>query len=403
MSVWLLDAIPGSGLYTKPPGFPMDFDLTDEQRALRDSIREFARRELNDDVIERDKSGAFSREAWGKCADVGLLGLPVPEEYGGAGAGALTTIVALEALGRACTDSGLIFSVNAQMWACETPIVRFGTEEQKRRWLPGLCDGSLIAAHGMSEPGSGSDAFSLSTTARRDGEAYVLDGSKTFVTNAPESDLFVVFATVDKELGFAGVTAFLVERDTPGLTVGTPLSKMGLRTSPMGELFFSDCRVPAENLLGKPGQGMLVFDSSMAWERSCILASTVGTMERQLERSLDYARERRQFGRPIGSFQAVSHRLVDMRLRLDTARLLLYRLGWLMDRGEPTTLESALVKLYLSECYVRSSLDALQVHGGYGYMTEYELERDVRDAIGSRLYSGTSELQYEVAAKSLGL
>ena len=381
----------------------MDFDLTQEQRALRDSIHEFARRELNDDVIERDKSGTFSREAWRKCAEMGVLGLPVPEEYGGAGADALTTMVALEALGRGCTDNGLIFSVNAQMWACETPIVRFGTEEQKRRWLPGLCDGSLIAAHGMSEPGSGSDAFSLSTTARRDDGAYVLDGSKTFVTNAPESDLFLVFGTIDKELGFAGVTAFLVEQGTPGLTVGKPLSKMGLRTSPMGELFFEGCEVPAENLLGKPGQGMLVFDSSMSWERSCILASTVGTMERQLERSLSYARERRQFGQPIGSFQAVSHRLVDMRLRLDTARLLLYRLGWLIDRGEPTTLESALVKLYLSECYVRSSLDALQVHGGYGYMTESELERDVRDAIGSRLYSGTSELQYEVAAKNMGL
>ena len=381
----------------------MDFDLTQDQRALRDSIHEFARRELNDDVVERDKSGTFSREAWRKCAEMGLLGLPVPEEYGGAGADALTTMIGLEALGRACTDNGLIFSVNAQMWACETPIVRFGTEEQKRRWLPGLCDGSVIAAHGMSEPGSGSDAFSLSTTARRDGDAYVLDGSKTFVTNAPESDLFVVFGTIDKELGFAGVTAFLVEGGTPGLTVGKPLSKMGLRTSPMGELFFEGCEVPADNLLGKPGQGMLVFDSSMSMERSCILASTVGTMERQLERSLEYARERRQFGQPIGSFQAVSHRLVDMKLRLDTARLLLYRLGWLIDRGEPTTLESALVKLYLSECYVRSSLDGLQVHGGYGYMTEYELERDVRDAIGSRLYSGTSELQYEVAAKNMGL
>jgi alkylation response protein AidB-like acyl-CoA dehydrogenase len=381
----------------------MDFDLTQEQRALRDSIHEFARRELNDDVVERDKSGTFSREAWRKCAEMGLLGLPVPEEYGGAGADALTTMVALEALGRGCTDNGLIFSVNAQMWACETPIVRFGTEEQKGRWLPGLCDGSLIAAHGMSEPGSGSDAFSLSTTARREGDTYVLDGSKTFVTNAPESDLFVVFGTIDKELGFAGVTAFLVEQGTPGLTVGKPLSKMGLRTSPMGELFFEGCKVPAENLLGKPGQGMLVFDTSMSWERSCILASTVGGMDRQLERSLAYARERKQFGRPIGSFQAVSHKLVDMRLRLDTARLLLYRLGWLIDRGEPTTLESALVKLYLSDCYVRSSLDALQVHGGYGYMAEYELERDVRDAIGSRLYSGTSELQYEVAAKNMGL
>jgi alkylation response protein AidB-like acyl-CoA dehydrogenase len=381
----------------------MDFELTQEQRFLRDSIVDFARRELNDDVVERDKSGSFSREAWRKCADLGLLGLPVPKEYGGAGADATTTMLALEALGYACTDNGLIFSVNAQMWACETPIVRFGTEEQKQRYLPGLCDGSLIAAHGMSEPGSGSDAFSLSTTAQKNGSAYVLNGSKTFVTNAPESDLFIVFGTIDKELGFAGVTAFLIEKDTPGLNVGKPLSKMGLRTSPMSELFFDGCEVPAENLLGKPGGGMLVFDASMTWERGCILACTVGTMERQLERSVEYARERKQFGQPIGSFQAVSHKLVDMKLRLETARLLLYRLGWLIDTGKPTALESALVKLYLSECFVRSSLDALQVHGGYGYMTEYELERDVRDAIGSKLYSGTSELQYNIAAQSMGL
>jgi alkylation response protein AidB-like acyl-CoA dehydrogenase len=381
----------------------MDFELTDEQRSLRASIVEFARRELNDDVVERDKSGTFSRDAWRKCAELGLLGLPVPEQYGGSAADPTTTLVALEALGYACTDNGLLFSLNAQLWAIETPIVRFGSEEQKQRYLPGLADGSTVAAHGMSEPASGSDAFSLSTTARKDGDDYVLDGSKTFVTNAPESDLFLVFATIDKELGFAGVTAFLLEQGTPGLTVGKPLSKMGLRTSPMSELFFDGCRVPAANVLGKPGLGMRVFDHSMTWERGCILACTVGTMERQLERSLEYARERRQFGQPIGSFQAVAHKLVDMKLRLETSRLLLYRLGALLDEGKPTALESALVKLHLSDSFVRSSLDALQVHGGYGYMTEYELERDVRDAIGSKLYSGTSELQYAIAAKNLGL
>jgi alkylation response protein AidB-like acyl-CoA dehydrogenase len=381
----------------------MDFELTDDQRALRSSIVEFARRELNEDVVERDKSGTFSRDAWRKCAELGLLGLPVPEEYGGSAADPSTTLVALEALGYACTDNGLLFSLNAQLWAVETPIVRFGSEEQKRRWLPGLADGSVVAAHGMSEPASGSDAFSLSTTARKDGDAYVLDGSKTFVTNAPEADLFLVFATIDKELGFAGVTAFLLEKGTAGLTVGKPLSKMGLRTSPMSELFFDGCRVPADAVLGKPGLGMRVFDHSMTWERGCILACTVGTMERQLERSLEYARERRQFGQPIGSFQAVAHKLVDMKLRLETSRLLLYRLGALLDEGKSTALESALVKLHLSDSFVRSSLDALQVHGGYGYMSEYELERDVRDAIGSKLYSGTSELQYAIAAKNLGL
>ena len=381
----------------------MDFELTDDQRSLRASIVEFARRELNEDVAERDKEGAFSRDAWRKCAELGILGLHVPEEYGGTGSDATTTLVALEALGYGCTDNGLLFSLNAQLWAIETPILRFGSDEQKRRWLPGLADGSVLAAHGMSEPASGSDAFSLSTTARKDGDEYVLDGSKTFVTNAPEAGLFLVFATIDKELGFAGVTAFLLERDTPGFTVGKPLSKMGLRTSPMSELFLDGCRLPASAVLGKPGLGMRVFDHSMTWERGCILATTVGTMERQLERSLEYAKERRQFGQPIGSFQAVSHKLVDMKLRLETSRLLLYHLGSLLDAGKPTSLESALVKLHLSDSFIRSSMDALQVHGGYGYMTEYELERDVRDAIGSKLYSGTSELQYAIVAKNLGL
>jgi alkylation response protein AidB-like acyl-CoA dehydrogenase len=312
-------------------------------------------------------------------------------------------MIALEALGYACTDNGLVFSLNAQMWACETPIVHFGTEEQKRRYLPGLCDGSLLAAHGMSEPGSGSDAFALATTAEKTDEGYVLNGTKTFVTNAPEADLHVLFATIDRTLGFAGITAFLVEKGTPGLSVGNPLSKMGLRTSPMSEVILEGCEVPEEAVLGEPGGGMVVFNSSMTWERSCILASTVGAMERQLEQSIVYAQERRQFGKPIGSFQAVSHLLVDMKLRLETARLLLYRLGCLLDSGQPATLDSALVKLYLSDSYVRSSLDALQVHGGYGYMTEYELEREVRDAIGSRLYSGTSEIQYNIAARSMGL
>jgi len=381
----------------------VDFELTEEQQSLRQSIVDFARRELSGNVIEDDKAATFSRDKWAKCASVGLFGLPVPSEYGGASADALTTIVALEALGYGCTDNGLIFSLNAQLWACETPIVHFGSEDQKRRYLPGLCDGSLIAAHGMTEPGSGSDAFALATTAVECDGGYVLNGTKTFVTNAPEADLYVVFATIDRSLGFAGVTGFLVERSNPGLSVGQPLSKMGLRTSAMSEVFLENCEVPGDAVLGEPGGGMVVFNSSMLWERSCILASTVGAMERQLERSLAYARERRQFGKAIGSFQAVSRLLVDMKLRVETSRLLVYRLGWLLDSGRPATLDSALVKLHLSESYVRSSLDALQVHGGYGYMTEYELEREVRDAIGSRLYSGTSEIQYDIAARSMGL
>jgi hypothetical protein len=381
----------------------VDFELTDYQQSLRQSVVEFAQRELGGDVVERDRDATFSRELWAKCAALGLPGLPVPAEYGGSGADALTTIVALEALGYGCADNGLVFSLNAHMWACEIPIVHFGTEEQKRRYLPGMCDGSLVAAHGMSEPGSGSDAFALITTAAESDGGYVLNGTKTFVTNASEADLYVVFATIDRSLGFAGVTGFLVERTNPGLSIGRPLSKMGLRTSPMSEVVLTDCEVPEHALLGEPGGGMVVFNDSMLWERSCILASTVGAMERQLEQALSYARERKQFGTAIGSFQAVAHKLVDMKIRLETARLLVYRLGWMLDSGRPAALDSALVKLHLSESYVHSSLDALQVHGGYGYMTEYGLEREVRDAIGSRLYSGTSEIQYNIAARSMGL
>jgi alkylation response protein AidB-like acyl-CoA dehydrogenase len=364
---------------------------------------EFARRELNDDPLERDKEARFSRRAWEKCASFGLLGLPVPRQFGGAGADALTIVLALEALGYGCCDNGLIFSINAQLWACATPIARFGSEGQQRRYLPRLADGSMIAAHGMSEPSSGSDAFSLATTAQRTGDEYVLNGSKTFVTNAPESDLFVVFATTDRERPFGGICAFLLERETPGLALGRPLSKMGLRTSPMSELFLTDCRASRDRVLGKPESGMAIFNHAMRWERSCILASTVGTMRRQLERCIAYARERKQFGRSIGSFQAVAHRIVDMRLRLETSRLLAYQVAWLLDRGEGVSLESALTKLHLSESFLSSSLDAVQIHGGYGYMTEYELERDVRDAVGGRLYSGTSEMQRNVVAALMGL
>lgn len=379
----------------------IESELPIEQKSLRDAVLEFAQRELG--AGRSGEEGAFSRERWRKCAEFGIQGLPVPPQYGGTGASPMTIILALEALGYGCKDNGLIFSLNAQMWACEIPIVRFGDARQKERYLPGLCDGSLIAANATSEPSSGSDAFSLSTTAERREDRYVLNGAKTFVTNAPEADLFVLYATTDRTSSWAGLCSFLVERDTPGLTVGPPLEKMGLRGSPMSELFLDDCELSEEQVLGRPGAGMGVFNASMEWERGCILASAVGTMQRQLERCIAYAREREQFGQPIGGFQAISHRIVDMKVRLETGRLLLHGLGQLMERGEAGPMDSALTKLYLSECFVQSSLDALQIHGGYGYMKEYELEQDVRDAIGSRIYSGTSDLQRNIVARHLGL
>lgn len=381
----------------------IDFSLTEEQAALRDAIIRFARRELADDLARRDAHGEFSRVLWRRCAAFGIQGLSVPEAYGGSGLDALSTIIALEALGYACRDNGLLFSLNAQMWSCQHPLLAFGREDQRRRWLPGLCDGSLIGVQAMTEPGSGSDAFSLTTSAERRGRCYVLNGTKTFITNAPIADVFIVFARTASGPAFAGVSAFVVERGTPGMSVGREIHKMGLRTSPMGEVAFLDCQVPEENMLGPAGGGFAIFNSSMDWERSCILACAVGTMQRQVEQCVAYARSRTQFGRPIGRFQAVAHRIVDMQVRLETARLLLYKVGWMKARGRNTAAESAMAKLYLSECFLQSSLDAVQVHGGYGYTAEYELEREVRDAVGSRLYSGTSDIQRNIIAGRLGL
>jgi alkylation response protein AidB-like acyl-CoA dehydrogenase len=381
----------------------VDFELTEDQERRRQALVDFARRELNGDVVGRDARQEFPREAWRRCAAFGVQGLPVPGAYGGTDADPLSIALAMEALGYGCEDNGLLFALNAQMWSCQIPIVRFGTEAQKRRYLPGLCDGSLVAGHAMTEPGSGSDAFSLTTTAVRDGDDFVLDGSKVFVTNAPEADVLVVFATVDPGTGFAGVTAFLVDRPSPGLTVGPPVAKMGLRTALMGEVVLHGCRVPADHVLGRPGAGLAVFNCAMEWERSLILACSVGTMQRQLERCVRYAKERRQFGRPIGSFQAVSDKLVDMKLRVETSRLMLYHLAWLMGTGASTAPASALAKLHLSESFVATSLDAVQVHGGLGYLTDTGLERDLRDAIAGRIYSGTSEIQRSIVARSMGL
>ncbi|WP_432190132.1 acyl-CoA dehydrogenase family protein [Streptomyces sp. Tue6028] len=381
----------------------MDFELTPEQRAFNENLEKFALRELNDDLIDRDKDGVFAAENWRKCADIGLLGLPVPTGYGGSGADATTMMTALETLGYGCRDNGLLFSLHAHLWAGTSPVVRFGSAEQREKYLPAMCAGESIAGHAMSEPGSGSDAFGLTTTVIRRGDRYLLNGTKAFVSNAPIADVILVFAVDAQKRGFAGVSAFLVDRDTPGLTVSAPISKMGLRTSPMGEVHLDDCEVPESARLGPEGAGVAVFTWTMERERSFILATALGTMRRDLERCVEYARTRRQFGQPIGAFQAVSHRIVDMRMRLDASRLMLHRLAWLIDKGEPSKTEAALAKVYVSEAFVQSGLDAVQIHGGYGYTTEYELERDLRDAVAARIYSGTSEIQRNLAAHQMGL
>lgn len=381
----------------------MDFSWSEEQLEFKQAVIEFAQRELKADLIELDKHGQLARENWQKCADFGILSLPFPEEYGGAAEDIMTTMLTMEGLGYACKDNGLIFGMNAQLWSVQMPIFLYGTEEQKQKYLPRLCSGEIIGAHGMSEPDSGSDAYSLRSRAEKVEGGYVLNGTKMFVTNAPVSDMAVVFATVNPKRGMWGVTGFIVENGMEGYSISRDIEKMGLRTSPMGELIFQDCFVPEENRLGAEGIGARIFHSSMEWERACILGSHVGAMERQLEESIRYVNEREQFKQPIGKFQTVANRIVDMKLRLETARLLLYKVAWLKKQGKPATMEAALAKLYLAECFVASGLDAMRVHGGYGYMTEFEIERDFRDAIGGIFYSGTSDIQRNIIANLLGL
>jgi alkylation response protein AidB-like acyl-CoA dehydrogenase len=379
----------------------MDFELTDEQRELQDAAIQFARAELNDDLVARDANETFSHAGWKRCAEFGVLRLPIPEEFGGSGGDPITTIAVMEGLGYGCRDQGLLFSINAHLWTNSIPILKYGTPEQIEKYLPRLCDGSLIGANGASEPAAGSDIFSMRCRAVRDGDAYVLNGSKIWVTNAPVADLFVVYATLDPKRGVLGICGFIIEKGAPGLSVGGKLDKMGLRTSPMAEIYFKDCRVPASALLGREGFGAEVFNCSMAWERASILATCVGTMRRQLERCVEFAQTRKQFGQSIGKFQSVANRIVDMKVRYETARLLLYKVGWLMQRGKNSDADSALAKLFISESFLSSCLDAVQVHGTMGYMREMEFERELRDAVGSRLYSGTSEIQRNIIAKGL--
>jgi alkylation response protein AidB-like acyl-CoA dehydrogenase len=381
----------------------MDFSWTEEQLAYKKAVRNFAQKELNAGMVERDHHGSFSAELWRKCAEFGIHGLPFPEKYGGSESDILTTMLTMEGLGYGCSDSGLIFSINAQMWSVQMPILAFGTDAQKEKYLPGMCSGQIIGAHGMTEPDTGSDAYALRTRAERRNGGYVLNGTKMFVTNAPVADLAVVFATLDPSKGMWGITGFIIEKGTPGFSTSQPIGKMGLRTSPMGELIMQDCFVPEENRLGPEGSGSRIFNHSMEWERSCILASHLGAMERQLEKSIQYARDRKQYGQPIGRFQSVANRIVNMKVRLETARLLLYQVAWLKKIGKPAVMEAAMAKLYLSECFVQSGMDAIRTLGGYGYMTEFEAERDLRDAIGGTIYSGTSDIQRNIIARLLGL
>jgi alkylation response protein AidB-like acyl-CoA dehydrogenase len=382
----------------------MDFALTEEQKILRDNIVRFAREVLNPGVAERDREQTFSRELWRKCGEIGIQGLPVPDQYGGSGCDPLTCAIGLEALGYGCKDGGLVFSLCAHLLSCVVPLWQHGNEAQKRRYLPSLCNGTLIGVHAMTEPGSGSDAFALRTRAEPDGSGFRINGTKTFISNGPIADVVIVFAMTDPKKGYhGGVTAFLVESSARGFSAGTKFEKMGLRTSPIGELVFTDLYVSAEAVVAGVGAGSAVFTSAMDWERICLFASHVGAMERLLETSIGYARTRSQFGQLIAKFQAVSHRIADMKVQLEAARLLTYRAAWRLEHARSASLDAAMTKLFVSESLVQAALGTVQIHGGYGFMAEYDVERALRDAVGSTLYSGTSEMQRNIIARWLGL
>ena len=377
----------------------MDFGWSEEQLALRNEAVAFAEQTLKSDDGEEDPT--FRRELWQRAADFGVQGSFVSPEFGGQGRDILTTVLILEGIGYGCRDNGFTLGLNGHMWAVMEPILRFGSGEQHERYLPGLCNGDLIGAHGMTEAASGSDAFALSTQARRVDGGYVLDGRKAYIGLAPVCDLALVFASTNPERRGWGLSAFIVDASSDGFEAGAVQKKMGVNGSPLGEIRLTECFVPERNRLGPEGAGASIFNHSMEWERSFIFTSHVGAMERQLDEAIAYGGTRRVFGQRIDEFQSVSNRLADMKLRLETAKLLMYRCAWLKNTDEPIALDAALAKLHLSESFVASSMDTIRLHGGVGYLSEYGVERDLRDAMGGIIYSGTSDIQRQLIAKLL--
>jgi alkylation response protein AidB-like acyl-CoA dehydrogenase len=381
----------------------MEFSLSVEQRELKEAATAFARAKLNQDLAERAESGEFPQEAWQACARFGVQGLPVPAELGGGGSDILTTVLIMEALGYGCHDNGLIFSLNAQIWSLELPLVKFGTPDQQRAYLPGLMSGELIGLRAMTQPDSGPDALSVGAHAERQGDHYLLNGTKLYITNAPAVDVVLVFASHPGQPEQARISAFLVDKGMPGFTVHRTLEKTAPLTSPISEVVLADCLVPAGKRLGPEGAGMAIFNSSVELERSCILASSLGAMQRQLEACVGYAQARKQFGQAIGKFQGVAGKVADMYLRLEAARLLVYQAAWLAQQGELAMAEAAAARLFASEAWVQSSLDSIQIHGGYGYTKEAGIERDLHDAVAGTIYSGPPEIQRIALSRLLGL
>ncbi len=372
-------------------------DFSAEQEAFRRSVRDWATRVVQPGAADRDRDGCWDPDVWRSLAAQGLAGLPVPEEYGGAGASILDCCLANEAIGEGGHDGGLNLSLGAHWVIGSMPIALHGTEQQQRRYLPRLASGEWIGCWASTEPEAGSDAGSIRTSAVRDGQDWLLNGSKMFITNGPIAALCTVLARTEK-----GCSAFLVETDNPGFAVGRELDKMGCRSSPTAEIVLTDCRVPADAILGPEGEALwrIAFEC-FDWERTVMIAGSVGGMQATLDGAVTYAKERRQFGKPIAHFQAVAHKLADMKINLEVVRTAVYRAAWLKQEGRPHAVEASIAKALVGDLAVTNALHAIQIHGGYGYLRDFAPERALRDAKLLSIGGGTTEIQKLVISRHL--
>jgi len=379
----------------------MDFDHTSEQKMIRSMVREFAEKEIRPVASKIDKEEMFPREILRKMGKLGLMGMTVPQEYGGSKIDVVCYMIALEEIGRVCGSTGLTVEAHNSLGVGH--IYERGNEEQRRKYLPRLLNGEGIASWALTEPNAGSDAASLQTTAEPDGDEYVINGTKQFITSGSVADIITVMAKTDRTKGARGISAFIVEKGTPGLSYGEDEDKMGLRGSITSQLVLEDCRVPKENMIDEPGMGFIGAMQILDRGRTAIGALAVGLAQGALDECLEYSRQREQFGRPISKFQAIQWKIVDMATEVEAARLLVHRAAFLEDKGLPFGKEAAMAKLFASEAAVKAAVEAVQIHGGYGYTKEYTVERYFREVKLYTIGEGTSEVQRMVIAKHLGL
>ncbi|QDR81834.1 acyl-CoA dehydrogenase [Sporomusa termitida] len=377
----------------------MNFVLTQEQTDIRKMVREFAEKSVAPTAAERDEKEYFPREIFDQMGKLGILGIPYPEEYGGVGSDFVSYAIAVEEISRVCASTGIGLSVHVSL--CSWPIFKYGTEEQKQKYLRPLAAGSKLGAFGLTEPNAGTDAAAGSTTAVRDGDNYIINGTKVFNTNGGEAEIEVIFAATDKAAGLKGLSAFIVEKDTPGFKFGKKEIKMGIRSSVQRELIFEDCRVPAVNRLGKEGEGFKIAMTTLDGGRIGVAAQALGIAQGALEQAIKYAKERVQFGKPIASNQAISFMLADMATKVDAARLLVYRAAYNKSNHIPYSKEAAMAKMFASDAAMAVATDAVQVFGGYGYSREYPVERLMRDAKITQIYEGTNQAMRMVIAGSI--